>query len=191
MLKKLKSSARNFTDVRGLVLTAMFLAMYAVLGAFKIPLLSPDNRITLTFVPLAAAGIILGPFSAAFVGGAGDVLGYLINPGGGAYFFGFTVSAVLGGFIYGLFLYGMKLGGGKQKTAPKALLLIMAASAVIIFFINILLNTYWLSVLYGKAYTVFSAVRIIKNLILYPFQVIVIFAVFMLAERTGVRKKYL
>ncbi len=190
MLKKLKSSARNFTDVRGLVLTAMFLAMYAVLGAFKIPLLSPDNRITLTFVPLAAAGIILGPFSAAFVGGAGDVLGYLINPGGGAYFFGFTVSAVLGGFIYGLFLYGMKLGG-KQKTAPKALLLIMAASAVIIFFINILLNTYWLSVLYGKAYTVFSAVRIIKNLILYPFQVIVIFAVFMLAERTGVRKKYL
>ena len=191
MLGKFKRSARNLTDVRGLVLTAMLLALHAVLGGLKIPVFSPDNRITLTFAASAAAGIILGPFSAAFVGGAGDVLGYLINPGGGAYFPGFTVSAMLGGFIYGLFLYGIKLGGDKRKDALKALILIMAASAVITFFINIVLNTYWLSVMYGKAYTVFSAARIIKNLVVYPLHIIIIFAVFMLAERTGVRKKYL
>ena len=190
MLKKLISSARNLTDTRGLVLTAMLLAMHACLGAFKIPF-ALDNRITLTFAVTSAAGIVLGPVPAMIVGGLGDILGYFINPGGGAYFFGFTISGMLGGLIYGLCLYGIKLPDDKRKSAIKAFLLIMLSCALITLFVNIILNTYWLSVMYGKAYTIFSAARIIKNFIVYPLHIIVIFALFMLTERTGIRKKYL
>ena len=190
MLKKLTSSARNLTNTRGLVLTAMLLAMHAGLGAFKIPF-ALDNRITLTFAVTATAGIILGPVPAMLVGGLGDILGYFINPGGGAYFFGFTISGMLGGLVYGLCLYGIKAQQNKMNVETKAMLRIMLACAIITFFINIILNTFWLSVMYGKAYTIFSAARIIKNFVVYPFHIIVIQAVFILTERTGMRKKYL
>ncbi|MCH5209926.1 MAG: folate family ECF transporter S component [Oscillospiraceae bacterium] len=190
MLKKLVSSAHNLISVRGLVLTAMLIAMYAVLGIFKIPF-ALDNRITLTFTATASAGIILGPLPAMLVGGIGDILGYLMNPGGGAYFVGFTISAMLGGLIYGFCLYGIDVKQNKMNAETKAFLLTILSCAIITFFINIILNTYWLSLMYGKAYTIFSAARIIKNFVVYPFHVIVIQAIFMLTERTGIRKKYL
>lgn len=182
MLKKLKTSAQNLTNVQGLVLTAMLLAMHAVLGIFKIPF-ALDNRITLTFAVSAAAGIVLGPVPAILVCGFGDILGYMLNPGGGAYFFGFTVSAMLGGLIYGICLY--------KRDKKYAIWWIVLAVFLVTLFVNMILNTYWLSVMYGKAYQIFAAARIIKNLVVYPVHVIVIFAVFMLTERTGIRKKYL
>lgn len=182
MLQKFSLSAKNLTNVKGLVLCAMLLAMHAVLGAFKIPF-ALDNRITLTFAVTSAAGMILGPVPAMLVGGIGDILGYLINPGGGAYFPGFTISGMLGGLIYGICLY--------KRDKKYAIWWIMIAVFVITVFVNIMLNTFWLSVMYKKAYTIFAAARIIKNFIVYPVHVIVIFAVFMLTERIGIKKKYL
>ena len=189
LFKRIVRSAGNLTDVRGLVLSGVLLGLHAVLGGLKIPF-ALDNRITLTFAVNAAVGIILGPVPAAVVGGAGDVLGYLINPGGGPYFPGFTLSGMLGGFIYGLFLYGITLSPDRKKATAKSALLILSC-AVVTFFVNIVLNTYWLSVLYKKAFAIFSAARIIKNLVVYPLHAVVVFALFTLTERTGIRKKYL
>lgn len=182
MLKKFETSAKNLATTRGMVMTAMFIAMYAVLGIFKIPF-ALQNRITLTFAAASAAGIVLGPVPAMLVGSIGDILGYFLNPGGGAYFFGFTVSAMLGGLIYGMCLY--------KCTAKRAIWRIILSVFLITFFVNIILNTYWLSVMYGKASQFFAAARIIKNFAVFPLHVIVIFAVFMIAEKTGMRKKYL
>ena len=42
-------------------------------------------------------------------------------------------------------------------------------------FINILLNTVWLSILYGKAFSVLVVPRITKNLIALPIEVIILF----------------
>lgn len=182
MLKKIKTSAQNLTTTRGLVLTAMFIAMYAVLGIFKIPF-ALQNRITLTFAATSAAGIVIGPIPAMVVGAIGDILGYFLNPGGGVYFFGFTVSAMLGGLIYGACLY--------KRTVERAIWWIILAVFLITCFVNIILNTYWLSVMYQKAYQFFALARIIKNFAVFPLHVIVIFAVFMMVEKTGIRKKYL
>lgn len=181
MLNMFKTSAKNLTTVRGITLAGIFIALHAVLGIFKIPF-ALDNRITLTFAVSAAAGMILGPVPAMLIGGFGDILGFLLNPGGGAYFFGFTLSAMLGGLIYGICLY---------KKEPKYFLFwTIVAVFFITLFVNIVLNTYWLSVMYNKAYQIFALPRIIKNLVVFPLHVIVIFAVFMLTEKTGVRKKY-
>lgn len=181
MIKAFTQSAKNLTKTRSIALAGMLLAMYAVLGLVKIPLFTPDNRITFTFTATAVAGMVLGPVPAMLVGGLGDILGYFLNPGGGAYFFGFTLSAALGGLIYGICLYGMK---GKF-----AIVRIMLAVLLITFFVNIILNTYWLSVLYAKAYQIFAMPRIIKNLVAYPVHVVVIFALHILIERTNLSKK--
>ena len=152
MLKNFSESAKNLTSTRHLALAGMLLAMHAVLGLFKIPLFSLDNRITFTFAATAAAGIALGPVPAMLVGGLGDILGYFLNPGGGAYFVGFTISATLGGLVHGVLLY---------KAEPKyALLRVIIAELIITFFVNIILNTYWLSILYAKAYQIFAWARI-------------------------------
>lgn len=184
MLKKFKMSAENLTTTRGLALSAMFLAMFAVLGIFKIPIppAALQNRLTLTFAATAAAAIVLGPVPAIIVGGCGDILGYLLNQGGGAYFPGFTISAMLGGLIYGIFLY--------KRDKKYMIWWIMISVFVITLFVNMILNTFWLSVMYNKAYGIFAIERIIKNVIAYPLHVIIIFAVFMLTEKTGIRKKY-
>ena len=184
MLKKFKMSAKNLTTTRGIVLSAMFLAIFAVLGIFKIPIppAALQNRLTLTFAATAAAAMVLGPVPAMIVGGCGDILGYMLNQGGGAYFPGFTISAMLAGLLYGIFLY--------QRDKKHMLWCTMLAVFVITLFVNMVLNTFWLSVMYAKAYSFFAIERIIKNIIAYPIHVIVIFALYMLIEKTGIRKKY-
>lgn len=185
MLKKITMSAKNLTTTKGIVLSAMLLAVFAVLGTFKIPIPPAmfQNRLTLTFAATSAAGMILGPVPAAIIGALGDVLGYLMNQGGGVYFPGFTLSAALGGFIYGICLYG----NNKKYMIWR----IMLAVFIITVFVNMILNTFWLSLMYNKAYVVFAVERIIKNAISYPIHVAIIFAIFILTERTGIRKKYL
>lgn len=180
MLEKIKQSAKNLKNTRALALAGMLLALDAVLGIFKIPF-ALDNRITLTFAAVAAAGILLGPVPAMLIGGLGDVLGYLLNPGGGAYFIGFTISGMLGGLIYGLCLY--------KRDKKHAIWWIVLAVCLITFFVNIILNTVWLSILYDKAYSMFAAARIIKNFVVAPVHIIVIFAIFMLIERMNLSKK--
>lgn len=181
MFKNLAKSAENLTNTRALALAGILLAMHAVLGIYKIPLFSPDNRITFTFTATAAAALILGPVPAMLVGGLGDILGYLLNPGGNAYFIGFTISAALSGLIHGLLLY--------KKSEKHIIWWILLAEFLIAFFINIILNTYWLGIMYKKASVVFAMPRIIKNFAAYPIHVLLIWALSAVINRTNVIKK--
>ncbi len=180
--KESESSAKKYTTTRKLALAGMLLAMHAVLGFLKIPVFSNDNRITLTFAVTAVTGTILGPVSAMLVGGLGDVLGYLLNPGGGAYFPGFTISGMISGLIYGMCLY--------KKNPKHYLWWTMLAVFLITVFVNIILNTFWLSVMYEKAYQIFATARIIKNFVVYPLHVAVIFVLGVFVNKTGIQKKY-
>ncbi len=62
----------------------------------------PTLRLGFGDVPIIISGIVYGPFVGGITGAISDVLGYMINPMGGAYFPGFTVSAALRGIIPGL-----------------------------------------------------------------------------------------
>lgn len=183
MLEKFRQSSKNLVSVQGLVLAGMLLALYAVLGTFKIPI-SPDNRISLTFAATSTAGFVLGPVPAVIIGGLGDLMGFIMNPGGSAFFPGFTLSAMLGGLVYGMIFY-------KAPFNRFLIVRIVAAVFIITLFVNIILNTYWLSILYDKAYTIFAIPRILKNLIAFPVHIAVIYAMFALFEKTGMRRKYL
>ena len=89
-------------------------------------------------MPVAVAGILLGPLCAGVVGALADVLGAVLFPIG-AYFPGFTLTAFLMGLCYGLFLKG-------KQSFPR----ILGAVAVHQLVLSLLLNSLWISVLYGS-----------------------------------------
>lgn len=120
-------------------------------------------RVSFGFVPQVFSSMLFGPL----IGGAGAVLGDIIGMAvapKGVYFPGFTFSALLTGMIYGFFLFGK----------PKTLLRITLAVLCITLFVDIGLNTYWLTILLGKGYMGMLPARIIKSAVMLPVQVSVI-----------------
>ncbi len=101
----------------------------------------------------------------------GDLIGAILFPFG-AYFPGFTISAALMGFVYGIFLYKKP---GKEIKDFKFILRLIISSIIVLIGIKIFLESVFLNVLYGKAYLAVVASRFVTQLILLPIQVIVIF----------------
>ena len=130
-----------------LVTMALLVALQVVLGKIvQINLVSKE--INFGFLPVAVAGALLGPVAAAVVGALGDLIGSLLFPTG-AYFPGFTLTSALVGAAYGLALYHRKPSWVRAIAA--------AASGAVI---NLMLNSLWLSMLYGsKTYWGWVAAR--------------------------------
>ena len=147
-----------------LAIMAMLIAVEIVLSRFlSIP--TPITKIGFAFVPLALAGMLLGPLEAGIVGAAADFLGATMFPIG-AYFPGFTLTAFLMGLCYGLFLHK------SQK-----LWRILAAVAVHQFVLSMLLNSCWLwmiSTEADKGYWAMVLARVPQTLVLAAVQLAVI-----------------
>jgi hypothetical protein len=165
-LHTLKASFLELKSVKGVVLSAILLAANVVFAYFATVYITPNIKIAFTFVIAALTGMLLGPGVAGVTFGLTDFIQYLFKPVG-PYFPGFTISNILIGLIYGFLFYK------KKPTILRAAI----ASAVIGVFINIFLNTYWLSLLYGKGYLLLLPGRVVKNLIMIPVETMVIFAV--------------
>ena len=149
---------------RVLVFLSLLVAMDIVL-THMVPVIQLDTiRVSFGFVPHSFTSMLFGPWIGGVGGVLGDVLGMIIAPKG-PYFPGFTLSALLSGIIYGLFLY----------RKPKTLLRITFAVICITLFVDIGLNTYWLTILYGNGYFAILPARVIKSAIMIPVQVSVIY----------------
>ena len=147
--------------VQKVAVLGMLLAAQIVAGRF-ISISLPIANIGFGFLPTAITGILFGPVWAALVAGAGDILVALMGPYG--YFPPMTLSALLTGVLYGLFLYRKKAG-----TARIALCVLTESILV-----SILLQTFWLTLLTGKAYVILLPARLIQNLITIPVSIICI-----------------
>ena len=119
-------------------------------------------KIGLAFLPVYAAAYLYGPWVAALVGGIGDLVGALAFPIG-PYFPGFTLSCALTGVIFGLLLKG-----GKPF---KSVVLAAAADQVIV---GILMNTFWISVLYGSPFLQLMEIRSVQAAIMFVLETVVI-----------------
>ncbi|MBQ7793273.1 MAG: folate family ECF transporter S component [Clostridia bacterium] len=159
---------------------AMYIAIYVVLYAVKIPL-ALESRVSVTFLPLVASAYLMGPVTAMIVGAIGDILSAVFFPSG-QYFPGFTLSAVMNGLIYGIFLY-------RANTHIRLRSLI--STIIIILLVNVVLNTLWLAILYQKAFVFYLVSRFVKNIIVFPVQVIGTILCIRLHNRTGITKYYL
>lgn len=160
-----KSSAKNCKSLRAITITAMFIALNLVLDRVSIQL-TPELRIGVGFLTSAMIAMMFGPVMGISAGFVTEILSYVLYPRG-AYFPGFTLTAMVGGLIYGLVLYQ------KEIRMFRA----FAAKGLVNLLCNIGLNTLWLSMLQGQAVFVLLPARLLKNVILWPLESLLLFLV--------------
>ena len=123
-------------------------------------------RIGFSNIPQMIVSTLFGPSLGGIFGAVMDLLKYFVKPDG-AYFPGFTISALLGGIIYGLFFY--------QK--PITMARVLMAQLVIKVFVNIFCNTFWLAILYKQGILLLLPERVITNAIMLPVDTILCYSV--------------
>ena len=178
MFKNFQLSAKNLAKTRVICISAILSALFIVLYSIKLQL-APELRITFTFIPLALSGWLLGPVPAMLVGLIGDLVGCILFPAG-PYFPGFTLTQVLSGLIFGLFLF--------RKNTDKILLPVLFSKAIISMFLNVGLNALWLSMLYGKAWTIYATSHLIKNILALPIEVVILLLIIKVLHSRGIQK---
>lgn len=148
-------------STRTLTSMALLIALEIVLSRF-LSISAWNTKIGFAFVPVVIAAILLGPLYAGIVGALADFLGAILFPIG-TYFPGFTLTAFLMGLCYGLFLY-------RSQSFPR----ILGAVAVHQLILSLLLNTLWISLLYGSPYMPLLVSRLPQCAILAAVQLVVI-----------------
>lgn len=170
-------SLREFKRLNVVTFCGMMCALAMVLNMVASISLGPYIRIGFSGLPNQVVAYLFGPAVGGIFGAALDIIKYLIKPEG-AFFPGFTVSAALGGIIYGAFLY-------KEKPT---ILRVLAAQLFVKVFVNLLLNTLWLNMLYGKGFLAILPGRIVSNAVMLPIDTAIMFFMLEAVDRTI--KKY-
>ncbi len=170
------------SKIKKMILAALMLTLSIVLSRF-LSIKTPLLMISFSFVPTMLTAIWLGPKYTVIIAGLADIIGAVLFPFG-EFFIGFTVSSILTGLIYGLVLYT------KEEFTKKGLIIRLVIAVVLVtVFINILLNTLWLVIMYNKAFIVLIEMRIIKEAIMIPIEIV---TMFLLVEGLKpITKKYL
>lgn len=167
-------SYREIKQVRTVTTAAMFGAISVVLGYFTIVI---GDYIKIGFSTIANQFVyyLFGPVVGGCFGGALDILKYLIKPTG-AFFPGFTFSAIAAGVLYGCFLY----------KKPITLVRVLMAELIVSIICNMLLGTLWLSMLYGKGFMALLPLRVFKNLVMWPVNSFLFYSIGKTLEASGV-----
>ena len=153
--------------IKEVVATGIGTALFVALTEVQIPLgFIPNTALQPRAALLAFLAAVFGPVVGGIMGGVADIIKYLLKPTG-PFFFGFTFNAILGAVIYGVMLY-------KKPISFKR---ILASKIVVAIVVNVFLNTYWLSMLYGNAFMAILPPRLIKQIIMVPIQSIMLYAV--------------
>lgn len=168
------SSCKEFQNLKSIVIGAMFGAISIVLSSLAI-MITQNIRISFTFLPNEFIYYLLGPIFGSFYGAAMDVLGWIISPKG-PYFPGFTMSGIVTALIYGFILYKKPIRIGN----------VILANLIRSLIVDMVLNTYWLSMLYGDAFVALFLLRITKILIMLPIETILLYVVIKAIEQSGV-----
>ena len=156
---KIHFTTRTVTTLALLTAIEIVLSRFLSINAWNI-------KIGFSFVPVVVAAILYGPLGAGIVGAVLFPIG--------AYFPGFTLTAFLTGFVFGLFLY-------KKQDWPRSI----AAVGINQFVLSLFLNTLWISILYGSPYVPLLATRLVQCVILTAVQLVCIQAIAKAVSRYG------
>lgn len=159
--KNAAASFKELRNVRSICGMALLLALSVVVNQFSFYV--GPVKIGVGSLISAMLGCFYGPVAGAFAAGVGDIVKYVIRPDG-AFFFGYTLNAMLGGMFYGIFFYKMRVT--VLRTVSVKLLINMV--------VNALLGTVWYSMLYGKGFMALIKPRLLANLTKIPVESIVL-----------------
>lgn len=167
-MKKIKetffSSLYELKSTKNVVLCGLLAALAVVLGTVASISVGPYIKIGFSGLPNRIVEFLFGPVVGCLFGGALDILKYIIKPDG-PFFFGFTFNAMLAGVIYGSILYR------KPVSIPR----IVCAEFLAKVLVNCVLNTLWISMLYGQGFLAIMPMRVLKNAIMLPIDSAILF----------------
>ena len=76
--------------------------------------------------------------------------------------------------------------GALLYRKPLSLKRTLVATLIVMLLVDMVMNTLWLTILYGQAFYVIFPARALKNIIMWPIQTAVLFAVLKGLERAGI-----
>ncbi len=170
------------TKLRKIILAGLLLAASIVLNRF-LSIRTPIVTIGFSFIPTILLAMLLGPAWTVFVNGLADLLGALLFPTG-AFFPGYTFTAIVSGLIYGLLL-----NKAYKKTGMQFLWRLVLACFLVSVICNLGLNTLWTWYITKKAVVVLAPTRLIKEAILLPIKIVIIQGIHMIFLKSGAYKK--
>jgi len=160
---KLPREAYTFSTKK-VVVMGLMIALAVILSSFDIWITPSFKLFSIIYLPSAIVSILYGPVAGVIFGFASDFATYLAKPVG-AYFFGYAISAMVANFIYGTFIYKRKI------SIPR----VAIARALVVFIVTLGLNAIWMNMMYGQsAGQFYTSTRLIRNLIQFPLDVLLI-----------------
>ena len=157
--------------LRNLVLCAILSAVSVVLGRF-FSYNVQDFSIGLGFLPVLFCGMYCGVFWGGVCGALADFIGAILFPFG-TYFPGFTAVAFMLGTVYGL----VGLIDRVFKKNWQFLIASLLLFAVTEFIGSWLLNSLWLTILYGMPYKAELLLRLPEAVVFFVIKFV--FALFL------------
>ena len=163
-----RDASREVRDLRKLLFSALMIALCIVLAQVPSVPLFGGAKVTWGFLARSVCAWVCGPVLGLLFAFAEDILSFFLTGGGGYPFFpGYTLTTMLGVFLYALFFYKSKITFSRAFWA-KLLTNIQ----------NVILGALWMAILSGKAWYVTASGSAIKNLICLPFQAILLYTLF-------------
>ena len=157
-----RDAVRELKNVKMLAVAAVMIAVRVALKPLSIPL-SPTLSINFGFFVNALGAMIFGPVYAVLCAAVTDTLGCILFPNG-PYFFPFILTEIAGSLIFALFLYRAPLSGWR----------VVLSRFAVCFLVNIVIQTpimlWYYQLILEKSYAIFDLPRIAKNLVLFPFE---------------------
>lgn len=153
------TSTKELKNVRSIVLAGLLISLKLIFGMFTISF-SPMLRVSLTFLPSACIGMLLGPVVGAMSGAVTDILSYIMRPNG-PFNPAFTLISIFTGFLYGILFYNKKI------TIKRCIF----AEFIMILLINLFLNPLALSIMYGQGFFALLPLRAVKSLLQAPINI--------------------
>lgn len=159
-------------NTRMVVTLGLLIAIEVVLSRF-FSINAWNIKVGFAFVPCALCGVMFGVGPTVIVELLADLLGATLFPSG-MFFPGFTLTAGLRGLSYGLILH--------KKQTPAYILTAVLFNQLVL---GLLLNTLWISVLYGSPYIPTLLSRVPQCLLLVPVEFVVIGAIAKFGKRVA------
>lgn len=185
----MKRNQNSIFSTRNLVLMAVLIAIQIVLARYLAVQVNENLRISFETIPLALAGMWLGPLAGVLVAWISDFLGVIIY-GYGVYFPPISLGPMAFALICGLSTkYVFRSSLSENRDAWKAALTVVVASIVNTFGIGLVTTTLYQMIIVGKdgTFAVLAAANLAQRLTTKPLTIVVVTAVVVLINRAVYR----
>ena len=157
-----KQAASELKNTKTLIFAALMIALRIALKSVSV-YIAADLRISIEFLVNALGAMTFGPVVAIAGAAVSDTLGALLFPSG-PYFFLFIFTEIAGSLVFALFFYRTRISVTK----------VIMSRFCTNFFVNIVLQTpimyLYYQMMLGKTYKILNLPRMIKNLVLFPIE---------------------